>query len=128
MKANELRIGNMVRFKDTNEPSRIYQLEHRFRGTYRINDLNDNDQLEYMPVSGKMFIQFGFERDLSGPTVYTRDDISIFVNQGNVVGLANGKYYASFGHRNVVTIEYMHQLQNLYFALTNKELTHEKQP
>jgi hypothetical protein len=105
MKANELRINNWVRQRESDTYIQIEQY------------LLCNEELcHYQPITitEEWLLKLGFERD----------------NQGNW-RLKSGYhwielyfYHVYINGQQVVLIDYVHQLQNIWFALTGKELTH----
>jgi hypothetical protein len=117
MKAIELRIGNWV-FTNKTE----YQIElSDFSDWY--NDHNSHQYGEFIhpiPLTKEWLLKFGFkaidERGYS-KEILIKDDRYTF----NFV-----IFKTNDGYDNDVclyVIKYVHQLQNLYFALTGEELT-----
>lgn len=118
IKANELRVGNWVidpvdgRMKTTN----IYQI-----GKHQIDDTNTN----YLPIpltpeilekAGFVKYQYGGNNQFEGYKVrWSKDSIYGFLTSDNIFALLGFERR----HQN---IKYLHQLQNLYFALTGEEL------
>jgi len=110
MDVRELRIGNWVK---RNEQPEGFQIESR---SFIVCE-RDPLLYEPIPLTEEWLIKFGF----SGSTIDISDKISgcidsIYFN-GICIGTASSEY--SGLHR----IKYVHQLQNLYFALTGEELT-----
>lgn len=73
--------------------------------------------IEGIPLTEEWFIKFGFEKRKN-----------YFIKDGEYrFTLADEKVYMQVGEDELgcylLTIQYVHQLQNLYFALMNTELT-----
>ena len=106
MKANELRVGNWV-----NNNEEDYQIT-----SATIAQLERGDsEAKPIPLTEEWLIKFGFDKKFS------KDKFTI---------IPNGKldYEKGRTYFNAWTIlehqpEYVHQLQNLYFALTGEELS-----
>lgn len=113
MEASELRIGNYVKFPHNEKPLTVNP---------RIIQLHFNRETLYdpIPLTADWLLKFGFLH--LGIGFVSPDDL-LFVYAGN-----SGKYEI-FLYKEVeedvylAHFEYVHQLQNLYFALTGKELT-----
>ena len=112
MKANELRIGSIVYIgKEIN----IIELVD-------FADIYENDtlkQFEPIPLTEEWLINFGFE--LCDNTKY-----NIWSNEHFVITdiLMQGDSFLWFiQEAESLDLDYVHQLQNLYFALTGEELT-----
>jgi hypothetical protein len=116
MKANELRIGNWVQFRHTEKPVRITL------GDF-VREYNDEHLEDYepIPLTEEWLIKFGF--DFDGYCSYWKSEIELTKDTMD-------EHFQSFN--NVGSglcqkeIKYVHQLQNLYFALTGEELTIKK--
>ncbi len=108
MKTTDLRIGNLVLSKGV--PVQIEEImwetvRYCF-GEFPI------DYVEPIPLTKEWLLKFGFEfRVVYGNNFWTLNNILIFEDK-------NGNFEYSVG----LKIQSIHQLQNLYFALTNKEL------
>ncbi len=105
MKANELRIGNYVfdRYKITQVDKYFYQSAECFW----------TNEFKPIPLTEEWLLKFGFEK---------KDDDYIF--NGFSFTFDENTFYNHVGK--ITNIYYVHQLQNLYFALTNDELTIKK--
>jgi len=109
MKPNELRIGNWIQFRYTETPVRITL------GDF-VREYNDEHLEDYepIPLTEEWLLKFGFENysmnlDEDG---FTHVDVSFL--SGGVEVYINDMIYPHIKH--------VHQLQNLYFALTGEEL------
>jgi hypothetical protein len=125
MKVQDLRLGNYVQWIDTKEVQIIYELEHRYKDVYRINDRNNHDNLEPIPLSEKWLIDFGFfcwgkKRNWFDKEYNDRLNISINTKGLIAWGVKSSDNWET--QHQIKPIKYVHQLQNLYFALTGKEL------
>jgi len=105
MKAEELRINNWV--KDENGP---YQI----KGEHLDEDNFPTIQTWEIPLTEEWLLKFGFENWDKNKWVDSNSVLTISKNDDNFLCLINQRD---------VDILYVHQLQNLYFALTGKELT-----
>lgn len=111
MKATELRIGNYVyRQSDKMIVNRnsIYQIEVVTRQT--------ENKYEPIPLTNEWLINFGFEKS-EDVSIFSKDDIYIgFRQNGDFEPLCQGLQYGN-------SLKYVHQLQNLFFALTEEDLS-----
>jgi hypothetical protein len=116
MKANELRIGNLIKFSEDGTIFTVGSIEEK--GFTVQNDEEttwiEAEEFEPIPITEEWLLKLGFERD----------------NQGNWK-LKSGYhwielyfYHVYINGQQVVLIDYVHQLQNIWFALTGKELTY----
>lgn len=116
MKSTELRIGNYLQGSN---PIIVTKILHD--GWVKIEDSNSSFQVEGefpcfkpIPLTEEWLVKFGFER--SG--LYNlRNDVYIY----DEYGLTNTGFEYRYNYSSI-TIKYVHQLQNLYFALTGEEL------
>ena len=119
MKANELRIGNFVETK--RGISKVFVLT--------IDNVVETENKEYdvkpIPLTEEWLLKFGFEE-------YEFED-EIFGYVLNDFGYVNEfqfmiRIFIDFeGILIQKPIKYVHQLQNLYFALTGEELKQQEQ-
>jgi hypothetical protein len=114
MKANELRIGNWVK-------SNVSGNVLRFT-TYQFNDLNEillcsppKPKLEPILLNEEWLVKFGFEYD-SASSLYHKGGFDVDFLEDRIEFYL-GEYGSTYS-----IIEHVHQLQNLYFALTGEEL------
>jgi hypothetical protein len=126
LKASELRIGNLV--SQNGFYGYVYSIESAEpRNDIRFSDkdiitLFDNgmtyvpiDEIEPIPLTEEWLIKFGFNKVCS---MYIRiSDINEMEFFDNIITFKD--WFCKLEKK----IQYVHQLQNLYFALTNTELT-----
>lgn len=122
MKAKELRIGNWVNgMFNTNDGliEKPFQISHIV-----ISEIAEGvSDYTPIPLTEEWLVKFGFVKDHSYDDVYF--DINV-VNRWLTIN--DNQFHISDDRLSVVDDEYwtdiyyVHQLQNLYFALTNKEL------
>lgn len=122
MKASELRIGNYVHTINPRHNDKVLKIEsigdnesvNVFFREYKLSEI------EPIPLTEEILLKFGFKKE---KTTYI-NDYYIFIN-----GVWNIKFKRE-GYCSFITfgcfltdIKYVHELQNLYFALTKEELT-----
>ena len=119
MEAKELRIGNLIKFISTDDIDVVLDINTRIIKKPSINNVNITD-VEPILLTEEWLLRFGFKN---------LDD-SQFYNKKT-----SKKYYLlTSSHQGYTEIcvndicggqavtKYVHQLQNLYFALTGEEL------
>ena len=127
MKTSELRIGNLVEYPAwNNDDSKayfsirdIYFDEGKIGLTNGIIKLpcSNLDFIKPIPLTEEWLLKFGFEK---ADEIYF---IEFNVYSMTIKEYEKGRYILNpETHFNYVDIEYVHQLQNLYFALTGEEL------
>lgn len=120
IKAEELRIGNLVQEESTGLlfKANIYIISW-------FSQSHQKDRYQAVPITEELLLKAGFERLANNTPFYHRTTTSstgrkLVFNLGQCL---NGSYsplsYIDV-HEEII---YFHQLQNLYFALTGKELT-----
>jgi hypothetical protein len=119
MKANELRIGNLVNYlieDNFEDPSKWYQETYIDAEDLLILSKKGCDNYQPIPITEERLLKFGFEHwDIKAWAI--KGKISIYKQDGVFW------YIAHSG--NEVCLEHVHQLQNLYFALIGEELKYE---
>lgn len=111
MKANELRFGN---YYDNNgrlkivTPNTILELA-----------ISDRSWIKPIPLTEEWLLKFGFERHSSNPFWFKK--LQVCVSLVGVIELISWDMQV-FKVDN--EIQYVHQLQNLYYALTGEELVY----
>jgi hypothetical protein len=119
MKANELRIGNWI--QDGNEFEQI-TIDH-------LNCLNSG-RCEYdpIPLTEEWLLNFGFEKTHLFDTVLYISNTNFHISFNNSIYQLNYKENPKSQWFPVCKdLRYIHQLQNIYFALTGEELTIKQQ-
>jgi hypothetical protein len=117
--ANELRIGNLV-YRDSWNDSRSidiitgYDFWHSQR-LDRVESQVEWGSLSVIPLTEEILLKCGFEK-LGGDN-YSIGRISLGLNYNISIDIDYVPIHCLNGK-----IKYLHQLQNLYFALTNEEL------
>lgn len=130
----ELRIGNYVKFLEESKFN-ILQVD--------LNDICNIESdiegvFEPIKLTKEWLIKFGFKEILNPDTywnaerIYIYREYALFYDETKIYNLDSGDIYYDIsyqyrnGHGIIKNIDYVHQLQNLYFALTGKELTIKK--
>lgn len=125
---NELRIGNWV--LEGGEPSLIYSLSIGGLTFHKVNDINihnetllvletHEDRFAPIPLTPEILEQCGVAVFDNKPGVFILPNSPFLITEGE------GYYSLSIGvglHQHLIRIFDLHQLQNLYFALTGREL------
>ncbi len=110
MKANELRIGNWV--------STIYGMEFQvYPMAFKQMPTDEKHNLilntwKPIPLTEKWMLELGFEDGEEGHYYINKFIINIY-----------GEVYWGDSEEWLGELQYVHQLQNLYFAITGEELT-----
>jgi len=114
MKANELRIGNLVYLNDKQKVWEILD-------GHEIDEINENKTVEPINLIEEWLLKFGF---IKNQNVFW---ISISSIKAEIHIEQYSKEFVTivrsdFSELILCPVKYVHQLQNLYFALTGKEL------
>jgi hypothetical protein len=118
MKPTELRIGNYVCEETRDNPYTVVEI-------YELSEASINDYVapnkiyEPIPLTEEWLLKFGFEKSL---------DYWVLPNSGFFFGVTlKNVIYPNFSDEDTmpINLKYVHQLQNLVFALTGEELTWE---
>jgi hypothetical protein len=117
MKATELRIGNLLRDKVSKTELEVIELTKNDIITKVIDrskfPLKDGWGIEAIPLTKEWLLKFGFEKEEGW---FKKKRLLLF----NIRNM-----YFTTPSKDIVSVDVtgVHQLQNLYFALTNEELT-----
>lgn len=129
MKAQELRIENYVSAKS---PEREKWEEPYIIGLWDLESLlyhKERINIKPIPLTEEWLKKFGFEYD-EDELVYYKSMFDYCGNESEdfiLLIVSNDENYFSVAiAESYEPIEYVHQLQNLYFALTGEELTLKK--
>lgn len=129
IKANELRIGNYVIIKNYNSKywNKIGRIEGFTRNAEYVSlDINQNSafylkDIQPIPLTEEILIKCGFEKSNDLDEFYHLD----LLNEWTRIYF-NPKYKVCTlsinQHDSRISIQYLHELQNLVFSLTQKEL------
>ena len=121
MKANELRIGNIViqgeivRIQESSARVK-YELDGQDRLSYV-----DYDILEPIPLTEEWLIKFDLMLDTKSDEIVRYSMIRF--PDFTVILQNNEQGQVEFNGYHICYVNFVHQFQNLYFALTGKELT-----
>jgi hypothetical protein len=134
MKANELRIGNLVKYDN-----RIFKIDSISTVFPTLNTdefgigVVDYNNIEPIPLTEDWLLKFGFENYKPANAnryfkegIYPRSFAFQFYKNGRVDFWYNDFNVGNLNRIKYNLLEYVHQLQNLYFALTGKELEYEQ--
>lgn len=134
MKINELRVGNWYLSTKFQVPvmcgvDDFYEIYARADGSaeYTVDDI-----FEPLPLTEEWLLKFGFKEEQEETEILRVHWFKKLYNSENevgefcynpsslrtAIGYVDGEDYGYAGYK----IRYVHQLQNLYFALTDEEL------
>lgn len=125
MKAKDLRVGNLVK-----QPDRIGKVQEIWSDAVRLEGFNNGYSYGYtepIPLAEKWLLKLGFNRvyhKLTGehshlPSHFNLNGFRIDVEY--YCGSEEVCYYEFNLYPNA-DLKYVHQLQNLFFAITGQEL------
>lgn len=122
MKKSEFRIGNLLLFRDKRIVE-VSNLGNSFETIELVNGLRygSDDINEYNPIelTEEWLLKLGFEKDEESKTWSILTSLEKF----DYLFEIENKYQQFFQPDFLrIDIKYVHQLQNLYFALTGQEL------
>lgn len=120
MNANELRIGNWVEYRDDNLNLEFKPIEIGVADIVSIDAACDNMYYEPIPLTPEILEKCGFDSDWSY-------DIPKYQKNNFIMFWDGETLSANFGHMVDLSVylKHLHQLQNLYYALTQTELKYE---
>ena len=127
MKATELRIGNLVTAVLSDETYKIdvWALRCIDDGNYQNSNYPKTKVFQPIPLTEERLLKFGFEDKQTCFNLSKREklghdfgDFAVSKYDDTQMKVWRGDRYIGVCH-----IQYVHQLQNLCFALTNEELT-----
>jgi hypothetical protein len=139
MNSRELRIGNLLRDNISKTELEVIELTNEDIKTYVIVrskfPLKDGWEIEPIPLTEEWLLRFGFERSECGKICVKKYylnrvpekeySIELMIFSDHISCWVSSLELESNYVEEIMTkpIHYLHQLQNLYFALTGEELT-----
>jgi hypothetical protein len=131
MKASELRIGNLLEFSNGIQPTKTVTVGRRFFSSASIEKEDGDFEITgyYKPIAlNEIWLQkLGFKKKGSEWKLFPCAEVQIIVfNENDYNGVM---FYTRTIHTDYTPIycgsqiNYVHQLQNLYYALTSVELS-----
>lgn len=109
MEAKELRTGNYVEHQLSKDVIIINGAD-----IFHLSGGMDDDIFQPIPLTEEWLLKFGFENHMDSEyTISISGDKFYLYKLDRIFSLNIGRG---------LVVRYVHQLQNLYFALTNKEL------
>lgn len=118
MKANEIRVGNWIKDPRQYNPKFFPKTENGyFKATAR--DIQYADEFESIKLTEEILLKCGFYKTGITELYLLTDTINIswFEEDPTVIEINSENIYSY-----IVNCEFLHQLQNIYFALTGQEL------
>lgn len=143
MNPSELRIGNWVYWTKKNTPRQITLVSDSIIHTKPLSLIEDFSDLKPIPLTEQWLIDFGMEmptnedpifehgkgeyNDCFNPFIKTSQSLidASFEYDGKEFWADSNGFWFKIMHT-YTHVEYVHQFQNLIFALTGKELTLQK--
>jgi hypothetical protein len=130
IQAKELMIGNYLYCEYSGEIIQVTEIKND--GVYASSNKTVIERYYYyeeihsIPIDEKWLTDFGFDISKSPSTWATKieldygmsNEYQIFKNEVSIVDYS----FIYFRYKFITRVEYIHQLQNLYFALTGEEL------
>ena len=129
MKTTELRIGNIVNAYKVGV-CRVDGIE----SDILISTANDEyipiNDVEGIPLNEQWLFNFGFKEVIVGSFIKESEGATLIVYIIDGVGECIFKHYSSYSENDIdavnvvclLPVSHVHQLQNLYFTLTQEEL------
>ncbi len=124
LKANELRIGNYYMFADYEGIvyRSIQEIKHNQFGLIGDCDGTNFEICKPIPLTQEWLVKFGFKND-NDPDYFYLELPSGFIIHFTPFSSGISTYDdGSQTNQLSIKLTYVHQLQNLYFALTGEEL------
>lgn len=119
IKANELRIGNYF-YWEAEGKKYIMQVD-----TEDFSGVENFKNYQPIPLDESILLSCGFEKDDTGVDMFDQDYHEWYQKEYPIIGVlcqSSDKSYLFDENTDMLRIKYLHQLQNLYFALTQTEL------
>ena len=112
MKANELRIGNLVKHKNHEKPFKVFIID--------TTETSFSSNIEPIPLTEERLVKLGFDKSKGKIDIYEKGRLRVWLGGRGQCLCYIIEENTTTGHY-ISSIEFVHQLQNLYFALTGEE-------
>jgi hypothetical protein len=116
MKASELRIGNWVNNNPRDGVITVFSNDKCVIRHKAGIDRAFIEKLEPIPLTEEWLLKFGFKKNDNNQFILMEGSVDILFNKDLNGWTCDGINFS------INMTEYVHQLQNLYFALTGEEL------
>lgn len=134
MTAQEIRLGNYLNTE--NGVGEVFNILRSYVRVFLDNDLQENqvryEDLKPIPITKQWLLDFGFNENSTdcGTKFYTKEfNNEKYCDLAFIEGDKNGILEVClFPYENFFRYQYVHEIQNLYFALTKKELIIKAEP
>lgn len=127
IRMEELRIGNIVSYRGEKDCI-VSNIGNSFETVKQVGlniqpyGSDDLNEYEPIPLTEEWLLKFGFVEELFNGEIKTSDFYKGRIGILGNIGDSNIRQLRFELKCCQVFIQYVHQLQNLYFALTNEEL------
>ena len=140
MKNTDLRIGNLAGIKETalhadgcNHSEAVFEIEEIKKDVVQFKGYHANEyykDLNPIPITEQWLLDFGFKEVIVGSFIKESEGATLIVYIIDGVGECIFKHYSSYSENDIdavnvvclLPVSHVHQLQNLYFTLTQEEL------
>jgi len=125
MEASELRIGNWALKALKSGQGRKLKAQIGPEDIVRIYNNTGSVNYEPIPLTEEWLVRFGFEKDDTGVDIFDQDYYKWYQKEFPIIGVlcqSSDNLYLFDENTDTLRISFVHQLQNLYFALTGTEL------
>jgi hypothetical protein len=136
MKASELRIGNLLEFRNYIQPHKLVTVGCRFFSSASVDNVKDADfeiNHYYRPIKidSDWLVKFGFKEEEKNMYLKPFNDLGLkklvvykYENETDNWNIAFADYYTGKEKSELLPteIQHIHQLQNLWFCLVGCEL------
>ncbi len=116
MKATDLRIGNYVNYLGEVQEVTGIDSEYVYLDTITF-DYVEHDEIEPIPITEEWLLKLGFEPEEEDSAYYFSEECEYL----QVVNYVDGFVFEK-ENTELVSLNYIHELQNLYHAITGNEL------
>jgi hypothetical protein len=119
LQSKDLRIGNLVKSVITNQDYKMdtWGLRVIEDGNYQNSYNTETRVFNPITITEEWLLKFGFLKDFSGIYRFWKFECYDYLKDEDCI-----RIYFGGDEDNPIEITYIHELQNLYFALTGEEL------